>query len=65
MKKKNVKKLEEVCLRLILCGETYDSIAEQMLGISPAHLRRLRSGNYKKEKTIEYYIDILSRRLGR
>ena len=65
MSKKNIKRLEDVCHRLILRGETYNSIAEQMLGISPAHLRRLRNGEYTKEKTIEYYIGILERRLGK
>ena len=62
--KKNSIKLEKLCERLILRGETYDSIAEQILGISAAHLRRLRNEDYEKEKTILYYIGILERRLG-
>lgn len=63
MKQKS-NKLEKLCNRLILRGETYNSIAEQILGISAAHLRRLRTGDYEQDKTINYYINILERRIG-
>lgn len=62
--KKNATRLDKLCKRLILRGETYVSIAEQILGISAAHLRRLRTGDYEQEKTIEYFIMILERRVG-
>jgi hypothetical protein len=63
--KRKAEKLDKLCDRLILRGETHQSIAEQMLGISRQHLYRLRNGEYLEGKTMDYYIGILERRLGR
>ncbi len=61
--KRKAEKLDKLCNQMILRGETHQSIAEQIFGITRQHLYRLRDGKYKEGRAMDYYIGILQRRL--